>query len=122
VQTVDWYDCVKWCNARSEQAGKTPVYYTDAGSRVYRTGEVTVYANWRPTVTGCRRRRNGRSGASGLSGKRFPWGDTISQKQATTTEPTAMPTIGPNGYNAIGSVGGTHRHDPVGSFAPNGMD
>ena len=23
VQTVNWYDCVKWCNARSEQAGKT---------------------------------------------------------------------------------------------------
>jgi formylglycine-generating enzyme required for sulfatase activity len=31
VQTVDWYDCVKWCNARSVQAGLTPVYYTDAG-------------------------------------------------------------------------------------------
>jgi formylglycine-generating enzyme required for sulfatase activity len=31
VQTVDWYDCVKWCNARSQQAGLTPVYYTDAG-------------------------------------------------------------------------------------------
>ena len=29
--TVDWYDCVKWCNARSQQAGLTPVYYTDAG-------------------------------------------------------------------------------------------
>ena len=24
VQTVDWYDVVKWCNARSEQAGKLP--------------------------------------------------------------------------------------------------
>ena len=21
VQTVDWYDCVKWCNARSERRG-----------------------------------------------------------------------------------------------------
>src|ERR1019366_8554836 len=28
VQTVSWYDCVKWCNARSEQAGKVPAYYT----------------------------------------------------------------------------------------------
>lgn len=28
VHTVSWYACVKWCNARSEQAGKTPVYYT----------------------------------------------------------------------------------------------
>jgi formylglycine-generating enzyme required for sulfatase activity len=39
VQTVDWYDCVKWCNARSQQAGLTPVYYTDAGlTQVYTTG------------------------------------------------------------------------------------
>src|SRR5580658_2996313 len=28
-QTVNWYDVVKWCNARSQQAGLTPVYYTD---------------------------------------------------------------------------------------------
>ena len=42
VQTVDWYDCVKWCNARSQQAGLTPVYYTDAGlTQVYTNGEWT---------------------------------------------------------------------------------
>ena len=42
VQTVDWYDCVKWCNARSQQAGLTPVYYTDAGlTQVYTNGETT---------------------------------------------------------------------------------
>jgi formylglycine-generating enzyme required for sulfatase activity len=29
VQTVDWFDAVKWCNARSQQAGLTPVYFTD---------------------------------------------------------------------------------------------
>ena len=40
MQTVDWYDCVKWCNARCEKAGLTPVYYTDAGlTQVYRTGD-----------------------------------------------------------------------------------
>ena len=27
---VDWYDCVKWSNARAQQAGLTPVYYTNA--------------------------------------------------------------------------------------------
>ena len=31
VQAVEWYDMVKWSNARSQQAGLTPVYYTDAG-------------------------------------------------------------------------------------------
>ena len=43
VQTIDWYDCVKWCNARSEKEGKTPAYYTDAGLSVrYRSGEVAA--------------------------------------------------------------------------------
>ena len=64
VETVDWYDCVKWCNARSQQAGLTPVYYTDAGfdAGVSRMGTVarTVYANWAAMAIGCRRRRSGR--------------------------------------------------------------
>ena len=25
VHTVNWYDCVKWCNARSQKEGRTPV-------------------------------------------------------------------------------------------------
>ena len=54
VQTVDWYDAVKWCNARSQQAGKTPVYYTDAGlTQIYESGEpTTLYPYW--TATGYR--------------------------------------------------------------------
>jgi formylglycine-generating enzyme required for sulfatase activity len=38
VTHVNWYDCVKWCNARSEKEGKTPVYRN--GADVYRTGQV----------------------------------------------------------------------------------
>ncbi len=26
VQSVSWYDAVKWCNAKSEKEGNTPVY------------------------------------------------------------------------------------------------
>jgi formylglycine-generating enzyme required for sulfatase activity len=37
VQDVSWYDCVKWCNARSEMAGLEPVY--QAKGQVYRSGE-----------------------------------------------------------------------------------
>jgi formylglycine-generating enzyme required for sulfatase activity len=36
VTHVSWYDVVKWCNARSEREGRTPVY--SDGSSVYRTG------------------------------------------------------------------------------------
>jgi formylglycine-generating enzyme required for sulfatase activity len=47
VVEVKWWHVVKWCNAWSEQEGRTPVYYTDAGlAAVYKTGDVTVYANW----------------------------------------------------------------------------
>ncbi len=43
VQTIDWYDCVKWCNARSEMEGRMPAYYTSAAQTVvYRTGQVDV--------------------------------------------------------------------------------
>ena len=46
VHTVSWYDCVKWCNARSEQEGKTPVYYTnDAQTTVYRTRAMWTLTN-----------------------------------------------------------------------------
>lgn len=43
VTNVNWYDAVKWCNARSEKAGLTPAYYTDADqTSVYRTGNVDI--------------------------------------------------------------------------------
>ena len=38
VTAVNWYDVLKWCNARSEQEGLAPVY--TAGGAPYRTGEV----------------------------------------------------------------------------------
>jgi formylglycine-generating enzyme required for sulfatase activity len=48
VREVNWYDVVKYCNARSEREGLVPHYYVNGG--VYRTGESIptlggVYAN-----------------------------------------------------------------------------
>jgi len=37
VQSVNWYDVVKWCNAKSEKEGLTPVYTVSGVT--YRTGE-----------------------------------------------------------------------------------
>jgi formylglycine-generating enzyme required for sulfatase activity len=43
VTQVNWYDIVKWCNARSEKEGLTPVYYTDnTQATVYRTGDLNI--------------------------------------------------------------------------------
>lgn len=44
VHSINWYDAVKWCNARSEMNKIPPVYYTDAGLKfVYRSGEIIPY-------------------------------------------------------------------------------
>jgi formylglycine-generating enzyme required for sulfatase activity len=129
VQTVDWYDVVKWSNARSQQAGLTPVYYTDAGlTQVYTTGDTdTVYANW--TASGYRLPTEAeweKAARGGLSGQRFPWGDTISESQANYYGDTAAYSydLGPNGFNVLFDTGGdpaTYPYtSPVGHFAANG--
>jgi hypothetical protein len=41
--SVNWYDVVKWCNARSEKDGLTPVYYTrSVQDTIYRTGQIDI--------------------------------------------------------------------------------
>jgi len=81
VQTVHWYDVVKWCNARSEKAGKLPAYTVNGD--VYKTGQhdnVVQFsaAGYRlPTDVEWEYAARG-----GLSGWRFPWGDTIQHERA----------------------------------------
>jgi formylglycine-generating enzyme required for sulfatase activity len=44
VRNVNFYDVVKWCNARSEMEGRSPVY--EAEGTVFRTGEFYSLATW----------------------------------------------------------------------------
>jgi formylglycine-generating enzyme required for sulfatase activity len=125
VQTLDWYDTVKWCNARSQQAGLTPVYYTDAGlTQVYTNGQaLNPYVNW--TASGYRLPTEAeweKAARGGLNGQRFPWGNVISESLANYSGDTADYSydLGPNGYNAAFTTGGTPDTSPVGYFAPNG--
>jgi formylglycine-generating enzyme required for sulfatase activity len=122
VQMVDWFDAVKWCNARSELANVVPAYYTDAKlTQVYTTGEVSPYVNWEangyrlPTEAEWEKAARG-----GLSGQRFPWGSIISESLADYYGDTSHNyDLGPNGYNAAFTNGVTPYTSPVGYFAPN---
>ena len=125
VQTVDWYDCVKWSNARSQQAGQTPVYYTDSGlTQVYTNGEPpTLYLNW--AASGYRLPTEAeweKAARGGLSGQRFPWGNMIDGTLADYFGNTAHYTydLGPNSFNAAFTNGLMPYTSPVGSFAANG--
>ncbi len=125
VQTVNWYDSVKWCNARTRQAGRTPVYYTDAAlTQVYTNGDTdAVYANWSadgfrlPTEAEWEKAARG-----GLAGQRFPWGDVITETLANYYGCTTCGfgyDLGPKGYNPA-FTNALPYTSPVASFAPNG--
>jgi len=125
VMNINWYDVVKWCNARSQKDGLTPCYYADAGLTVlYKTGQVAPYVKWDangyrlPTEAEWEKAARG-----GLSGQRFPWGNTIDESQANYRSLWSggehyysydVSTY--SGYNPLFN-GST---SPVGYFAPNG--
>jgi formylglycine-generating enzyme len=78
VTGISWYDAVKWCNARSQREGLTPVYYANAArTQVYKTGQVVLDNNWvsweangyrLPTVAEWIKAYRGGQGAG-----HFPW-------------------------------------------------
>ena len=128
VQGIDWYDCVKWCNARSEMGGLTPCYYTNASlsqMAIYRSGPFNLATNWVNWVaSGYRLPTEAeweKAARGGLSGQRFPWGNTVSESQANYYGNTVYSyDLGPYGYNAAFATGAYPYTSSVGYFAANG--
>ncbi|VGO15402.1 Serine/threonine-protein kinase pkn1 [Pontiella desulfatans] len=86
VVQITYVESILYCNARSEMEGLTPCY-TDGGGAVFRT-----YNYIDPFTVACDSGANGYrlptndeweyAARAGLSGKRFPWGNTISHAKA----------------------------------------
>lgn len=127
VYSVNWFNYVKWCNARSEMEGLDPCYYTTPDqTNVLRTGSFVLSnacVNW--TASGYRLPTEAeweRAARGGAIGQRFPWGNTIAHTQANYfAEPAnySFDVSATTGYHPWFDDNGTPYTSPVGTFAPN---
>ncbi len=124
VHSVDYFNVMRWCNARSEMDGLTPVYFMDPGfTDVYRAGSIYPFMN--TSANGYRlptSREWMYAARGGVASRRFPWDDvdTIQHARANynSSPDLAYDTSPTRGFHP-NAVSGTARTVLPASFAPN---
>lgn len=101
IHTVTWYDCIVWCNAKSEMEGLNPCYKQDANILRSTSSTAGLWCDFNengyrlPTDVEWEYAARG-----GLQDKRYPWGDSISASNAryNTTGTISVRSYLANGY------------------------
>jgi formylglycine-generating enzyme required for sulfatase activity len=126
VSQVTWQDAVRWCNARSEQEGLTPIYCTDATLTVpHKAGDYNPDNTWlRWEANGYRLPTEAefeKAARGGVFGQRFPWGDLISHDNANFDNNGGEPyAVGTTGRHPVYSATDSPHSNPVHAFPANG--
>jgi len=130
IVTINWYDAVKWCNARSQYEGRTPVYYTSgthSPANIYKSGSTDIQTGWVNWTNSAYRLPTEaeweRAARGGIGDTRFPWTDytnNISHVKANFDNDGGEGyQVGTTGNHPTYGSGGFPYTSPVGSFGAN---